>query len=49
LIGLPEVRFFGDSTIDRINHLFSPQIEALGDAIFDFNSIEDLTQWLAVQ
>jgi predicted transposase YdaD len=38
-----------DSTIDRINHLSSPQVEALGDAIFDLTTIEDLTQWLAAQ
>jgi hypothetical protein len=51
LLGLLTRKFgsLTDSTIDRINHLSSPQVEALGDAIFDLASIEDLTDWLAAQ
>jgi hypothetical protein len=51
LLGLLTRKFgsLTDSTIDRINHLSSPQIEALGDSIFDLVSIEDLTHWLATQ
>jgi hypothetical protein len=51
LLGLLTRKFgsLADSTIDRINHLSSPQIEALGDSIFDLTSIEDLTEWLGTQ
>ncbi|MEA5536115.1 DUF4351 domain-containing protein [Crocosphaera sp. XPORK-15E] len=33
----------------RINSLSSEQIENLADAIFDFQSLEDLTNWLEQQ
>lgn len=34
------------NTIDRINTLPIAQLESLGEALFDFESIEDLTIWL---
>jgi Domain of unknown function (DUF4351) len=34
-------------TIEFIHHLSLEQLESLGDALLDFNSIEDLLSWLA--
>jgi Domain of unknown function (DUF4351) len=34
-------------TIESIHHLLLEQLESLGDALLDFNSIEDLLSWLA--
>jgi Domain of unknown function (DUF4351) len=34
-------------TIESIHHLSLEQLESLGDALLDFNSIEDLLSWLA--
>ncbi len=33
-------------TIDRINQLTLEQLESLGDALLDFNAMEDLLSWL---
>ncbi|MEB3295875.1 MAG: DUF4351 domain-containing protein [Synechococcales bacterium] len=35
-----------DRTIDRINQLALPQLESLGEALLDFETIADLTTWL---
>ncbi|OUC12642.1 MAG: hypothetical protein B0A82_21445 [Alkalinema sp. CACIAM 70d] len=35
-----------DRTLDRINVLAIEQLESLGEALLDFGSIEDLTNWL---
>jgi hypothetical protein len=35
-----------DSSLDRINTLTIDQLELLGEALLDFGSIEDLTNWL---
>ncbi len=35
-----------DRTIARINQLPIAQLEALGEALLDFGTIEDLTTWL---
>ena len=35
-----------DRTIDRINKLSITRLESLGEALLDFNTIEDLTTWL---
>jgi predicted transposase/invertase (TIGR01784 family) len=34
------------SLVSQIEHLSGDRLEALGDAIFEFNSLEDLAQWL---
>ena len=35
-----------DRTIDRINKLSITRLESFGEALLDFNTIEDLTTWL---
>jgi predicted transposase YdaD len=35
-----------DRTIDRINKLSITHLESLGEALLDFDTIEDLTTWL---
>jgi hypothetical protein len=35
-----------DRTIDRINKLALTRLESLGEALLDFETIEDLTTWL---
>ncbi len=35
-----------DHPIDRINKLSITRLESLGEALLDFNTIEDLTTWL---
>ena len=35
-----------DRTIDQINKLSTTRLESLGEALLDFNAIEDLTTWL---
>ena len=37
------------STIDRINSLPIEQLESLGEALLDFGTIDDLTNWLENQ
>jgi hypothetical protein len=48
LIRLLNIKFgsIDDHTLDRINTLSLKQLEALGEALLDFGSIEDLTTWL---
>ena len=36
-----------DRTIDCINNLLIAQLEDLGEALFDFESIVDLDHWLS--
>jgi Domain of unknown function (DUF4351) len=36
----------GAPTVERINMLSGAQLEALGEALLDFGSIEDLVTWL---
>ena len=35
-----------DSLVDEINQLQAEQIELLSEALFDFKSIDELTDWL---
>ena len=37
------------NTIDRINNLSIEQLEFLGEALLDFDAIDDLTRWLETQ
>jgi predicted DNA-binding ribbon-helix-helix protein len=41
-----KVGSISDQSIDRINALSIAQLESLGDALLDFESIADLTTWL---
>jgi heme oxygenase len=36
----------GSETIESIHQLTLEQLESLGDALLDFNAIEDLRSWL---
>jgi Uma2 family endonuclease len=38
-----------DSALDRLNALSIEQLESLGEALLDFGSIDDFTNWLDVQ
>jgi heme oxygenase len=39
----------GDRMINRINTLSIAQLDDLGEALFDFDSVEDFDRWLSKQ